>query len=68
MQLDGPLLQAALLHKPDNEKLHALILLDREENVQVIIVFFLCLTVSVVTESTILHIYDLRGVKYSSIV
>ncbi|CAB3236109.1 unnamed protein product [Arctia plantaginis] len=36
LQLDVQLLQVALLHKPDNEKLHALILLDKDENVQIL--------------------------------
>ncbi|KAJ8719185.1 hypothetical protein PYW07_016741 [Mythimna separata] len=36
LKLDVQLLQCTLLHRPDNEKLHALILLDKEENVQVL--------------------------------
>ncbi|XP_072949893.1 ER membrane protein complex subunit 1 isoform X2 [Epargyreus clarus] len=35
LRLDSRLLQATVLHVPDNEKLHALLLLDEEENVQV---------------------------------
>ncbi|XP_035440755.2 ER membrane protein complex subunit 1 isoform X2 [Spodoptera frugiperda] len=36
LQLDVQLLQVAVLHKADNEKLHALILLDKDENVQIL--------------------------------
>ncbi|XP_048477544.1 ER membrane protein complex subunit 1 isoform X3 [Plutella xylostella] len=36
LHLDTPLLQAALLHQPDREQLHALLLLDRDENVLVL--------------------------------
>ncbi|XP_075975796.1 ER membrane protein complex subunit 1-like isoform X2 [Anticarsia gemmatalis] len=36
LHLDTQLLQVALLHKHDNEKLHALILLDKDENVQIL--------------------------------
>ncbi|XP_026333512.1 ER membrane protein complex subunit 1 [Hyposmocoma kahamanoa] len=36
LQLDSQLLQCALLHKPDNEKLQALILLYKDESVQVL--------------------------------
>ncbi|KAL0881921.1 hypothetical protein ABMA27_001680 [Loxostege sticticalis] len=35
LQLDVQLLQCALLHRADQEKLHALLLLDRDENVQI---------------------------------
>nr|XP_049693308.1 ER membrane protein complex subunit 1 isoform X1 [Helicoverpa armigera] len=35
LKLDVQLLQCTILHRPDNEKLHALILLDKDENVQV---------------------------------
>ncbi|XP_049871147.1 ER membrane protein complex subunit 1 [Pectinophora gossypiella] len=36
LHLDVQLLQAALLHRADNEKLHALILLDKDESVQIL--------------------------------
>ncbi|CAH0583257.1 unnamed protein product [Chrysodeixis includens] len=36
MHLDVQLLQCALLHRPDNDKLYALILLDKDENVQIL--------------------------------
>ncbi|KAI5633588.1 ER membrane protein complex subunit 1 [Phthorimaea operculella] len=36
LELDTPILQCALMHRVDNEKLHALILLDKDENVMVL--------------------------------
>uniref|UniRef100_A0A2A4K944 ER membrane protein complex subunit 1 n=1 Tax=Heliothis virescens TaxID=7102 RepID=A0A2A4K944_HELVI len=36
LRLDVQLLQCAILHRADTEKLHALILLDKDENVQIL--------------------------------